>query len=45
MTKARREDPGRPRPSTDSMASTPIGRWAERHAPLIDGVVAALLFL
>ncbi|HJC61665.1 MAG TPA: sensor histidine kinase [Candidatus Dietzia intestinigallinarum] len=27
------------------MASTPLGRWAERHALLIDGVVAALLFL
>src|SRR5699024_8541413 len=35
----------RSRPAAGLMASTPLGRWAERHALLIDGVVAALLFL
>ncbi|WGP07730.1 histidine kinase [Bacillus subtilis] len=28
-----------------STATTPLGRWAERHAAMIDAVVAAVLFL
>src|SRR5699024_10257416 len=30
---------------SDSVATTPLGRWAERHGTIISAVVAVLLFL